>query len=218
MHTDVALIEIRGKNIASFLTGITTNTVSTVPTLNAFCNQSGKVIALGAITMIDDYAHIAIHQSLIADIEKHLAFYGRFSRVKIKVLSAFSRYLGNWVFEPDGGEGELTQWYNHLYEKGVVFLDSVTTAQFTPQMLAYDRLELIDWDKGCYLGQEVVVRIAHKGKNKRNLYRIITDKVPQVVKIIQKIDSSKCLGVVADSDIEYIKNDCDQIIPIKGLS
>ncbi|MDZ7683822.1 MAG: hypothetical protein U5O39_01085 [Gammaproteobacteria bacterium] len=46
-----------------------------------------------------------------------------------------------------------------------------TTESFIPQMFDYHRTGAVDFDKGCYLGQEIVARMQHRGKVNRKLFR-----------------------------------------------
>ncbi|MFQ6004614.1 MAG: YgfZ/GcvT domain-containing protein [Woeseia sp.] len=47
--------------------------------------------------------------------------------------------------------------------------------KYTPHMLNLDLLGAIDFDKGCYTGQEVVARTQNLGSSKRRLMRYLTD-------------------------------------------
>ena len=52
-------------------------------------------------------------------------------------------------------------------EAGVANIQAPTLSQFVPQMINLQCLQGIDFDKGCYMGQEVVARTKFLGKNKR---------------------------------------------------
>jgi tRNA-modifying protein YgfZ len=56
-----------------------------------------------------------------------------------------------------------------------------TQDAFVPQMVNLDLLGGIDFDKGCYVGQEIVARTHYLGRLKRRMYRIRidTDQRPQ---------------------------------------
>ncbi len=43
---------------------------------------------------------------------------------------------------------------------------------FVPQMLNLRELDAINFDKGCYTGQEIVARLQYRGTLKRRMYRI----------------------------------------------
>src|ERR1700733_487594 len=65
-----------------------------------------------------------------------------------------------------------------------------TAEEFVAQMLNLDALGAIDFDKGCYTGQEVIARAHYRGRVKRRLQRFRTDQSVQL-----KAGDS---GVVAD--------------------
>lgn len=58
-------------------------------------------------------------------------------------------------------------WHMLEVEAGIANIQGPTIGQFVPQMLNLHHLNAIDFDKGCYMGQEVVARTKYLGKNKR---------------------------------------------------
>ena len=48
---------------------------------------------------------------------------------------------------------------------------AATSDQFVPQMLNWDALQGISFQKGCYPGQEIVARMRYLGRLKERLYR-----------------------------------------------
>ena len=70
--------------------------------------------------------------------------------------------------EPD----DLAEWLACDLRAGLPHLDGTQSEQFTPQMLALDRLRAFSVKKGCYPGQEVVSRTHFLGKAKRRLCRL----------------------------------------------
>lgn len=52
---------------------------------------------------------------------------------------------------------------------GLPQLTSATTLRYVPHMLNLDRLGAIDFDKGCYPGQEIIARTEHLGSVKRRV-------------------------------------------------
>jgi folate-binding protein YgfZ len=63
---------------------------------------------------------------------------------------------------------------------GVPVVTAATTDQFVPQMLNWDALGGISFQKGCYPGQEIVARMRYLGRLKERLYRfhVATDSEP----------------------------------------
>ena len=63
-------------------------------------------------------------------------------------------------------------WRARLLDAGWPLVSAATSESFLLQMLDLDRLGAISFDKGCYLGQEIVARAQHRGKVKRRLTRL----------------------------------------------
>jgi len=64
------------------------------------------------------------------------------------------------------------QWIWQAIQSKFAPITAATSALFTPNMLAYDQLDMIDFNKGCYLGQEIVARTHHLGQVKKTLQHI----------------------------------------------
>lgn len=64
------------------------------------------------------------------------------------------------------------RWQSELVTSGLALVRERTSERYLPQMLDLDRLGAVSFDKGCYLGQEVVARAQHRGQVKRRLARL----------------------------------------------
>lgn len=75
--------------------------------------------------------------------------------------------------EPTGVEDpqHLAAWRLAGIRAGLPVIHTATRALFVPQMLNLHWLNGLDFDKGCYPGQEVVARLQFRGKLKRRLFR-----------------------------------------------
>jgi tRNA-modifying protein YgfZ len=58
---------------------------------------------------------------------------------------------------------------------GVPWISPATVEAFVPQMIRYDSLGGVSFNKGCYTGQEVVARSHFLGSLKRHCYRLRLD-------------------------------------------
>lgn len=56
-------------------------------------------------------------------------------------------------------------------------IQQATVGEYVPQMFNLQLLHAIDFDKGCYMGQEVVARTKFLGKNKRALFLLKSSDV-----------------------------------------
>jgi len=70
------------------------------------------------------------------------------------------------------GLATADHWQNELVANGLALIRDATSERHLPQMLDLDRLGAVSFDKGCYLGQEVVARAQHRGQVKRRLTRL----------------------------------------------
>jgi folate-binding protein YgfZ len=63
--------------------------------------------------------------------------------------------------------GPVSDWKAAELQQGVAWLDERTSERFIPQMLGFDRIGAVSFNKGCYPGQEIVARARYLGKVKR---------------------------------------------------
>jgi folate-binding protein YgfZ len=68
-----------------------------------------------------------------------------------------------------------------LVAAGFAFITAPVAEKFLPQMLALDQHGAVDFDKGCYLGQEIVARAEFRGAVKRKLVQFSWQDTPQQV-------------------------------------
>lgn len=63
---------------------------------------------------------------------------------------------------------------------GVPLVQAATQEEFVPQMANFDLIGAVNFQKGCYPGQEIVARTQYLGKLKRRMYRarVATAEVP----------------------------------------
>ena len=65
-------------------------------------------------------------------------------------------------------------------ERGLLWTTETESDQFLPQELAMDQFGGVDFDKGCYLGQEIIARVHFKGKTKQAV------RIGQLDKLVQR--------------------------------
>lgn len=72
-------------------------------------------------------------------------------------------------------QNSVTQYRDEVYEAlciqaGIPDISAELINEYVPQMFNLQALNGIDFDKGCYMGQEVIARTKFLGKNKRAAY------------------------------------------------
>ena len=84
-------------------------------------------------------------------------------------------------------------------ERGFLWTTQTESDQFLPQELAMDQFGGVDFDKGCYLGQEIIARVHFKGTKQAvrigQLDRLAQgDEPPTVTDSEELIYSSRAVG------------------------
>ena len=69
----------------------------------------------------------------------------------------------------------LDTWRLGEVRSGIPVIEAATVDQFVPQMLNYDIVGGVDFQKGCYPGQEVVARSHYRGTVKRRMFLFDVD-------------------------------------------
>jgi folate-binding protein YgfZ len=70
---------------------------------------------------------------------------------------------------PTRGEED---WTLEEIRAGRPLISAATQDQFVPQMVNFEALGAIDFQKGCYPGQEIVARAQYRGQVKRRLVHV----------------------------------------------
>lgn len=65
------------------------------------------------------------------------------------------------------GNGESDDWEAADIQAGLGDIRQSSSGEFVPQMLNLQYLNAIDFEKGCYMGQEVIARTKYLGRNKK---------------------------------------------------
>ncbi len=64
----------------------------------------------------------------------------------------------------------LATWRWLEVRSGIVTIEAATVDRFVPQMVNYELVGGVDFQKGCYPGQEVVARSQYRGTTKRRTF------------------------------------------------
>jgi len=78
---------------------------------------------------------------------------------------------------PASGATDMELWERLAIAAGEPEVYAATSEAFVAQMLNLDALGAIDFDKGCYTGQEIIARAHYRGRVKRRMQRFLTSDV-----------------------------------------
>ncbi len=192
---EFAVLRFSGGDVLSFLQGyltVDTGTLSSAEVrLTALTNLQGRVVANGWCTCPrPDVLDWTVHRSLADHVIAFLGRYLAFSRTSAEVRTDDHLIIGvlNASMLPSvrvvDDESDLRvllethtpvsadRWQLQCVDDRLAVVSRPTSESFLPQMLDLVAAGAVDFDKGCYLGQEVVARAQHRGEVKRGLLRL----------------------------------------------
>ena len=199
---DLAIARFKGTDTVDFLQGYltcdTTKIGDTKPTLWSICNIKGRAVANGW-ALRNDYETIdlILHNSLVDPLLMFFTPYLAFSNTEGSNLGRKSKIYGSrepldgkglqlaqnqylHIFHEDNSLSDAPQkspknaerWIGELIRENLCLLMNETSGRFLPQMLGLTESGAINFDKGCYLGQEIIARAQHRGSVKRTLKQL----------------------------------------------
>ena len=189
------IYRLQGAETASFLQGITTANIETLAegavTLCAMLSPQGKLLHDFFVFRTAEAYYIDVAQSQGASLAKKLKLYkmradvtleevgDRYSIVQSEiacngaVIAAPDNRIEdigfrNIVAKCDGTDDDAYDAWrlSHALPEGAL---DVTDRTFLLD-LGYDALGAVDFEKGCYVGQEVVARMHYKNARRRAIY------------------------------------------------
>ncbi|MEC7553198.1 MAG: hypothetical protein VYB25_00260 [Pseudomonadota bacterium] len=186
---DARMLKLTGFGVKEFLQGYVTSNTERITanecTAFATCSLQGRVVANGWAIELTDGIGLVVHRSISRILRDYLQPYLQFSKCKLEpredsvfVSSAQNEHgiplFADWHLVIDPVESASTpdastEINECLIDQQIVLLQQPCSAQHLPQMLALDKQGAVDFDKGCYLGQEVVARAQFRGAVKRRL-------------------------------------------------
>jgi folate-binding protein YgfZ len=185
---EARMITLKGFAVKDFLQGYLTSDSarinSSLPSPMALCTLKGRVLANGWALELADGVGLIVHRTLAEDVINFLKPYAMFAKctfhtvetaVNIEACKDTKRcFLTNWAVaneqESALGEGDISATLSALMaEHGMVFINKTLSQKFLPQMLNLHVTGAVDFDKGCYLGQEIVARAQFRGAVKRGI-------------------------------------------------
>lgn len=161
-----------------------------------YCEPKGRVLALLLVASFDEGYYVILSSSLAQKVADRLKIFVMRSRVEIRTLSEVSVAgleetemagaatkqihavgvpgskrcfaLAGPGAPMDNDAGLRGSWQYSELQRGICWLGELTSGQFLPQMLGFDKLGAVNFKKGCYPGQEIVARTHYLGKVKRH--------------------------------------------------
>lgn len=163
----------------------------------AFCDLKGRVIADFCAVIVDDERILMRTNTDVAvSLKSHLQKYLMFSKTRLETsdmrvwackattsnamsvvtdaaitVNCHDNVAEVWGYEGGAPENVLSSdaYRTSRLEHGDARLTSETIGKYLPQDLNYDINGRVDFNKGCYTGQEIIARLHFRGEPKRRL-------------------------------------------------
>tara|TARA_B100000674_G_scaffold69555_1_gene48077 strand:- start:724 stop:1467 length:744 start_codon:yes stop_codon:yes gene_type:complete len=184
---DASIISIVGPDAENFLQGYITSDISKNSQNQlkpmSITDIKGRVIASGWTTKQIEGIDLIVHTSLKETVESFFAPYIRFSKSSLLTDHKRVCHSSSGLQIADGYFVELMadksmsdvsfskdqELLEILTKNKFVFVEARISQKFLPQQLGLHSVGAIDFDKGCYLGQEIVARVQFRGSVKKEI-------------------------------------------------
>lgn len=195
--TDRAVLAVTGPGATAFLQGLVTNEVTKVnPGSSAYAallTPQGKIVTDFLIHAAPDGYRLDVAAAHAPDLLKRLKLYRLRAPVGLDDVSAAEAVFaawgeaapaaaakdprldalgGRWIAAPDTltADAGLAGYHAHRLALGVP--DSADTAGQFALDANLEELHGVDFRKGCYVGQEIVARMEHRGTARKRMIQV----------------------------------------------
>lgn len=186
---------LTGVDAEKFLQGQLTANVSKLNDTyqaTAISNLKGRVEFGVWLKRLDEQSFaIVISEDLADSFAKHIKKYGAFSKMTLSEAQPIVAVVENGVptFSENGKNAE--SWERFSIGQGNYWITTATQGLFQPQELRLHQRGGVDYDKGCYLGQEIIARLWFKASPKAWLHRVAYQDDHALNENIQVVNSVK---------------------------
>jgi folate-binding protein YgfZ len=195
---DRAVVEVVGPDAATFLQGLITNDIAKVADgraiYAALLTPQGKIIYDFLVAPTDGGFHLDCAKPHAADLAARLKRYKLRARVTIAERSdlavvATPEPTANAVADPrlsalgfraiqsnPAANGDETAYHAHRIALGVPDSADIPPETLFPLDCNFEELHGVDFDKGCYVGQELTARMKHRASARRRFLPVGADQ------------------------------------------
>ncbi|MCG2609460.1 folate-binding Fe/S cluster repair protein [Acinetobacter sp. SM34] len=179
MATSTAFISftLNGVDAQKFLQGqVTLNTealAENLPRYTAICSLKGRILfGLWLKKINPESFEIVVTADQAEEFAKHIKKFGAFSKMKLEQAGQVFPTLNGDSTDFSTTETDIAAWQLQAIEAGQAWIEATTAQEFQPQELRLHQREGVHYDKGCYLGQEIIARLWFKAKPKHWLHLV----------------------------------------------
>lgn len=139
----------------------------------AICDLKGRIhFGLWIKKINSESFELVTTQDQAEEFAKHIRKFGAFSKMKLEEISSVFPTINGIQTDFSTTETDINTWQVQAIQSGQAWITQTTEHLFQPQELRLHQREGVHFDKGCYLGQEIVARLWFKTKPKHWLHLI----------------------------------------------
>ncbi|WP_440651630.1 CAF17-like 4Fe-4S cluster assembly/insertion protein YgfZ [Cysteiniphilum sp. 19S12-1] len=221
IYEEFEMIRVFGADCVKFLQGQLTNDMTLLNAknpiqLNALCNQKGRIIALFFMRFVaENDLLLALPRNLADQVLQALRKYAVFSKISFEACDQYQLIYS----QTENEEGFLLQHgivdvsqqlvsslnFDEVQKENICqqlpMIDIHNSESFLPAELNLDRLDVVSYQKGCFMGQEIIARMKYRGNLKKSLLSIETDKALPFAEKLQNVEGKNIADIVNQVNI-----------------
>lgn len=175
--TAFTLFTLKGVDAQKFLQGqVTLNAEALAENLTrytAICSLKGRIqFGLWLKKISPEIFEIVVTDDQAEEFAQHIKKFGAFSKMKLEQVGRVFPTLNGDSTDFSSTETDIAAWQLQAIEAGQAWIEATTAQEFQPQELRLHQREGVHYDKGCYLGQEIIARLWFKAKPKHWLHLV----------------------------------------------
>lgn len=168
---------LNGIDAQKFLQGQVTIHVERLPEnesrYTAICDLKGRIhFGLWIKKLNPESFELVTTQDQAEEFAKHIKKFGAFSKMKLEETGLVFPTVNDIQTQFSSTETDINAWQIQAIQSGQAWIQQSTEHLFQPQELRLHQRDGVHFDKGCYLGQEIVARLWFKAKPKHWLHLI----------------------------------------------
>jgi folate-binding protein YgfZ len=223
------ILRLSGKDTRDFLQGLITNDIEKIDhglVYAAILTPQGKYIADFFLCAADDDVLLDADSAQADALIQRLSMYKLRADVKIEatdlhlhrgldavptdaMLDPRSEHLGWRAYRTEPQAGSDTDWHHLQVENMIPASGHDLTADTFILEAGFERLNGVDFRKGCYVGQEVTARMKHKTELRKGLALVKIDGAAETG--TELLADGKAAGTLlsrsGDTAIAYLRFD-----------
>lgn len=139
----------------------------------AICDLKGRIhFGLWIKKLNTESFELVTTHDQAEEFTKHIKKFGAFSKLKLEEIGSVFPTIHGIQTEFSSNETDIYTWQIEAIKSGQAWISKTTEHLFQPQELRLHQRDGVHFDKGCYLGQEIVARLWFKAKPKHWLHLI----------------------------------------------